>query len=146
MDAAHCQAVHDLILEIIDDNADPDGTVRLKHVVETLPAPARRHRIVPKGRLTNYVRYTKTDMEAAARSNGCESGSTSPRRRTAHEARRRHLPRRGRDREPQHRVTQFKSSWYPGRRIGSRGGADQLSIVSSTDFLPSKLAMTNVCD
>ncbi len=64
MDAAQYQAVHDLILDIIDDAADPDGTVRLQHVVETIQHRLGGSDLFPKGRLTNYVRYTKTDMEA----------------------------------------------------------------------------------
>ncbi len=64
MDAAQYQAVHDLILDIIDDAADPDGTVRLQHVVETIQHRLGGNELFPKGRLTNYVRYTKTDMEA----------------------------------------------------------------------------------
>jgi hypothetical protein len=64
MDAAQYQAVHDLILEIIDDDADPDGTVRLQHVVDTIQHRLGDTDLFPKGRLTNYVRYTKTDMEA----------------------------------------------------------------------------------
>jgi hypothetical protein len=49
MDAAHCQAVHDLILEIIDDNADPDGRVRLEHVVETIQHRLGATELFPKG-------------------------------------------------------------------------------------------------
>ena len=64
MDAKQYQVVHDLILEIIDDDAGPDGTVRLQHVVETIQHRLADSALFPKGRLTNYVRYTKTDMEA----------------------------------------------------------------------------------
>jgi hypothetical protein len=64
MDAAQYQAVHDLILEIIDDDADPAGTVRLQHVVDTIQDRLGNDERFPNGRLTNYVRYTKTDMEA----------------------------------------------------------------------------------
>jgi hypothetical protein len=64
MDAAQYQAVHDLILEIVDDDADPDGTVALQHVVDTVQQRLGGSELFPKGRLTNYVRYTKTDMEA----------------------------------------------------------------------------------
>ena len=64
MDAAQYHAVHDLILDIIDDDADPDGTVRLQHVVDTIQHRLGDSDLFPKGRLTNYVRYTKTDMEA----------------------------------------------------------------------------------
>ena len=64
MNAKQYQAVHDLILDIIDDDADPDGTVRLQHVVETIQHRLGGSELFPKDRLTNYVRYTKTDMEA----------------------------------------------------------------------------------
>ena len=64
MDEAQYQAVHDLILEMIDDHADDDGTIRLQAVVEAAQDRYGNHALFPKGRLTNYVRYTKTDMEA----------------------------------------------------------------------------------
>ena len=64
MDAGQYQAVHDLILQIIDDDAQPDGTVRLQHVVDTIQHRHANSDLFPKGRLTNYVRFTKTDMEA----------------------------------------------------------------------------------
>lgn len=56
--------VHDLILDIIDDDADSDGTVRLQHVVDTIQHRLGDSDLFPNGRLTNYVRYAKTDMEA----------------------------------------------------------------------------------
>lgn len=64
MDAAQYQAVHDLILEVIDDDAGEDGSVRLQHVVEAIQARLGDSELFPNGRLTNYVRFTKTDMEA----------------------------------------------------------------------------------
>jgi len=64
MDADQYQAVHDLILEIIDDGADPDGTIALQRVVDEIQHRLGHSVLFPKGRLTNYVRYTKTDMEA----------------------------------------------------------------------------------
>lgn len=64
MDAAQYQAVHDLILDIIDDDAEPDGTIRLQHVVDTIQHRLGNSELFPNGRLTNYVHYTKTDMEA----------------------------------------------------------------------------------
>lgn len=64
MDAAQYQKVHDLILEIVDADADEDGTVRLQHVVDSIQALLGSSDLFPNGRLTNYVRYTKTDMEA----------------------------------------------------------------------------------
>ncbi len=64
MDAAQYQAVHDLILDTIDQDADEDGSVRLQHVVDTIQSVLGDDELFPNGRLTNYVRYTKTDMEA----------------------------------------------------------------------------------
>ena len=64
MDQDQYQAVHDLILEMIDANADPDGTIKLQEVVNAAQDRYGNHELFPKGRLTNYVRYTKTDMEA----------------------------------------------------------------------------------
>lgn len=64
MDEGQYRAVHDLILEMIDDHADDDGTIGLQAVVEAAQDRYSNHALFPKGRLTNYVRYTKTDMEA----------------------------------------------------------------------------------
>ena len=56
MDAAQYQAVHDLILDIIDDDADDDGTIRLQHVVDSIQHRLGDSALFPKGRLTNFVR------------------------------------------------------------------------------------------
>ncbi|MEM9200954.1 MAG: hypothetical protein AAGC53_04815 [Actinomycetota bacterium] len=64
MDRAQYEAVREVILETIDDDADDDGTVALKHVVEVAHARLSNDPLFPNGRLTNFVRYTKTDMEA----------------------------------------------------------------------------------
>ncbi len=64
MDQHQYQAVHDLILEMIDDHADGGGTIKLQTVVDAVKDRYGNHKLFPKGRLTNYVRYTKTDMEA----------------------------------------------------------------------------------
>ena len=64
MDQDQYQAVHDLILEMIDDHADDSGAIRLQAVVDAAQDRYGNHELFPKGRLTNYVRYTKTDMEA----------------------------------------------------------------------------------
>lgn len=60
MDQRQYDAVHDLILQIIDD----DGSVKLQHIVDTVQQRLGDSELFPGGRLTNYVRYTKTDMEA----------------------------------------------------------------------------------
>lgn len=52
------------ILDAVDALADNNGEVLLKtiqaHVHDTLSA----HAAFPNGRMTNYTRYTKTDLEA----------------------------------------------------------------------------------
>ncbi|MEL7157465.1 MAG: hypothetical protein AAFN30_12795 [Actinomycetota bacterium] len=64
MDLAQYEAMRALILDTIDDDADAAGTVLLKHVVEIAQARYGDHELFPNGRLTNYVRYTKVDLEA----------------------------------------------------------------------------------
>ncbi|MEM7323869.1 MAG: hypothetical protein AAF531_12350 [Actinomycetota bacterium] len=71
MDVAQYEAVRSLILEPLEDAADEasqdsteDGTVLLKDVVAAAQDRYGNHELFPKGRLTNYVRFTKTDMEA----------------------------------------------------------------------------------
>lgn len=64
MDQAQYEAVRELIFEMIDDHADDDGTIKLQTVVDAAQDRYGNHELFPKGRLTNYVRYTKTDMEA----------------------------------------------------------------------------------
>ncbi|MEM8621734.1 MAG: hypothetical protein AAGF73_18665 [Actinomycetota bacterium] len=64
MDERQYEVVRELILEMIDVHADDDGTIALQLVVETAQDRYGDHELFPKGRLTNYVRYTKTDMEA----------------------------------------------------------------------------------
>ena len=64
MDLDQYRAVRDLILDMIDDHADHDGTIKLQDVVDEANNRFGNHELFPKGRLTNYVRYTKTDMEA----------------------------------------------------------------------------------
>lgn len=64
MDEAQYEAVRALILDTIDDDADDDGTVLLKHVVAVAQERLGNNELFPNGRLTNYVRYTKVDLEA----------------------------------------------------------------------------------
>jgi hypothetical protein len=52
------------ILETIDALGDADGTVPLQAVVETAQARLATHPLFPGGRLTNYVRFAKVDLEA----------------------------------------------------------------------------------
>ena len=64
MDAAQYQAVHDLILEILDRDARDDGSLALQRVVVEIQDRLWGDPLFPNGRLTNYVRFVKTDMEA----------------------------------------------------------------------------------
>ena len=64
MDLAQYEPVRHLILETIDDDADEDGTIALKDVVAAIQDRLGEHELFPNGRMTNFVRYTKTDMEA----------------------------------------------------------------------------------
>jgi hypothetical protein len=52
------------ILDTIDALADEDGSVLLRVVVETAQARLATHPLFPGGRLTNYVRFVKVDLEA----------------------------------------------------------------------------------
>ncbi len=64
MDQTQYEAVRDHILEMIDDHGDDEGTIALQAVVASAQDRFGDSELFPKGRLTNYVRYTKTDMEA----------------------------------------------------------------------------------
>lgn len=52
------------ILGMIDEEADPDGTIALKRVVEEAQHRYSDHRLFPKGRVRNYCTFTKVDLEA----------------------------------------------------------------------------------
>jgi hypothetical protein len=56
------QLVRDVILEVVDD-ADPEEGVLLKAVVATVQARLGSHPAFPGGRLTNFTRYIKVDLE-----------------------------------------------------------------------------------
>lgn len=64
MDVVQWQLMRDHILEMIDAHAGPDGSVPLQTVVEAARERYADHAAFPKGRLTNYVRYTAVDLEA----------------------------------------------------------------------------------
>lgn len=64
MDVSQWQAMRDHILEMIDAHAGADGSVALQLVVEAARDRFAGHPLFPKGRVTNYVRYTKVDLEA----------------------------------------------------------------------------------
>ena len=52
------------ILAMIDEEAEPDGTVALKRVVEEAQRRYADHPLFPKGRVRNYCTFTKVDLEA----------------------------------------------------------------------------------
>lgn len=64
MDVDEHEAVRQLILDLLTNEAADDGTMLLKDVVAAAQERFGSDPVFPKGRLTNYVRYTKTDMEA----------------------------------------------------------------------------------
>jgi hypothetical protein len=56
------ELVRDVILEVVDDG-DPDTGVLLKSVVGAVQARLEDHPAFPGGRLTNFTRYIKVDLE-----------------------------------------------------------------------------------
>ncbi|MFB2581322.1 hypothetical protein ACEXQD_08725 [Herbiconiux sp. P15] len=62
---------YDLLVEVIlgtiDAFAAADGSVPLQLIVEEAQKALGAHPAFPGGRLTNYVRYTKVDLEARGR-------------------------------------------------------------------------------
>jgi hypothetical protein len=52
------------IMAMIDEEADPDGTIALKLVVEEAQRRYSDHPLFPKGRVRNYCTFTKVDLEA----------------------------------------------------------------------------------
>ncbi len=64
MDIVQYELIRAHILEMIDDEADDDGTIALKAVVAAAQDRLAGHEQFPGGRMTNYVRYTKVDLEA----------------------------------------------------------------------------------
>lgn len=64
MDAAQYALPRDLILDTIDDQAGPDGSVALRTVVEAAQDRYGAHPLFPGGRLRNYCTFTKGDLEA----------------------------------------------------------------------------------
>lgn len=56
------ELVRDVILDVLDDG-DPVLGVLLKSVVTTVQARLESHPAFPGGRLTNFTRYIKVDLE-----------------------------------------------------------------------------------
>lgn len=64
IEAEQYTLVRQAILDAIDEVADDAGQALLKDIVASVQAELGHHPRFPKGRMTNYTRYVKTDMEA----------------------------------------------------------------------------------
>ncbi|MEM6291629.1 MAG: hypothetical protein AAGA54_10200 [Myxococcota bacterium] len=64
IEAKQYAALRTCILEAVDAMADDDGQTLLKDVVAAVQDTLGADPLFPKGRMTNYTRYTKTDLEA----------------------------------------------------------------------------------
>ncbi|WP_375387586.1 DUF6958 family protein [uncultured Amnibacterium sp.] len=56
--------LREVILRTIDLHGDEDGTVRLQTVVDEAQRELGTHPAFPAGRLSNFVRFAKVDLEA----------------------------------------------------------------------------------
>ncbi len=63
MDERQYELMRSHILGMLDE-AGGEETVLLQEVVAAAQDRYGNHELFPKGRLTNYVRYTKVDLEA----------------------------------------------------------------------------------
>ncbi len=52
------------ILAMTNEEADPDGTIALKRVVDTAQERYPTRALFPKGRVRNHCTFTKVDIEA----------------------------------------------------------------------------------
>lgn len=64
MDARIWALMRTHILDTIDDLGDEAGTVPLQTVVALAQERYADHELFPAGRVTNYCRFTKVDLEA----------------------------------------------------------------------------------
>jgi hypothetical protein len=64
MAAAQYALMRDHILDMIDDQAGPDGSVALRDVVDAAQDRYGAHPLFPTGRVRNYCTFTKVDLEA----------------------------------------------------------------------------------
>ena len=64
MDLAQYELLREHVLTLVDASTADDGGVRLKDVVAEAQRIYGSHALFPNGRLTNYVTYTKVDLEA----------------------------------------------------------------------------------
>ena len=70
MDEGPYQAVHDVILAMIDDHAD-DDTIMLQAVVEAARDRYGNHALFPKGRSPTMSAPPRRTWKLVASSNGC---------------------------------------------------------------------------
>ena len=64
MDAQIYELMRRHILDMINQQADADGTIALKRVVDEAQQRYSTHLFFPKGRVRNYCTFTKVDLEA----------------------------------------------------------------------------------
>lgn len=64
IDSGQYELLVDAILRSSETLANDRGEVRLKDIVATVQLELQDHPKFPGGRLTNYVRYVKVDLEA----------------------------------------------------------------------------------
>ena len=62
MDLKQYELIRGHILKTIDQKGDAEGAVPLQLVVDSAQKRYQKHKLFPKGRLTNYVRYTKVGV------------------------------------------------------------------------------------
>jgi hypothetical protein len=64
MDEAQYALMRDHILAMLEEEADPDGSIPLSRVVQAAQERYATHPLFPGGRVRNYCTFTKVDLEA----------------------------------------------------------------------------------
>jgi hypothetical protein len=64
MDLQQYELMRSHILQMLEQEADANGAVALKRIVEAAQARYGAHALFPKGRVRNYCTFTKVDLEA----------------------------------------------------------------------------------
>lgn len=64
MDQAQYELMRSHILDMVDEQAGPDGTIALREVVDAAQDRYATHPLFPGGRVRNYCTFTKVDLEA----------------------------------------------------------------------------------
>lgn len=64
IEAAQYAVIRDAILDAVDRLHDEKGEVKLEAIRKHVQSALGSHPLFPKGRMTNYTRYVKTDLEA----------------------------------------------------------------------------------